>query len=87
MGAILHPGGPAHAPLSGRSAWTSNDLAMESGDDLEFVLAVSGDEKLLRRLNELDTAETCSTSGKGTDAKWQVDRSQVGELLTLFAGV
>ncbi|KAK0472525.1 alpha,alpha-trehalose-phosphate synthase [Armillaria novae-zelandiae] len=87
VGAILHPGGPAHAPLSGRSAWTSNDLAMESGDDLEFVFAVSGDEKLLRRLNELDTAETCSTSGKGTDAKWQVDRSQVGELLKLFAGV
>ncbi|KAK0492831.1 alpha,alpha-trehalose-phosphate synthase [Armillaria luteobubalina] len=86
VGAILHPGGPAHAPLSGRSAWTSNDLAMESGDDLEFVLAVSGDEKLLRRLNELDTAETCSTSGKGTDAKWQVDRCQVGELLKLFAG-
>ncbi|KAK0200593.1 glycosyltransferase family 20 protein [Desarmillaria ectypa] len=87
VGAILHPGGPAHAPLSGRSAWTSNDLAMASGDDLEFVLAVSGDEKLLRRLNELDTAETCSTSGKGTDAKWRVDRCQAGELLTIFASV
>ncbi|KAG7443758.1 uncharacterized protein BT62DRAFT_953038 [Guyanagaster necrorhizus] len=87
VGAILHPGGPAQAPLSGRSAWTSNDLAMASGDDLECVLAVSGDEKLLRRLNELDTAETCSTSGKGTDAKWRMDRAQVGELLTVFARV
>jgi trehalose 6-phosphate synthase complex regulatory subunit len=50
------------------------------GDDMEssrFVLAISGDEKLLRRLNELDGAETCSTSGRGTDAKWRVDA--VGE--------
>ncbi|KAK0492694.1 hypothetical protein EDD18DRAFT_1357531 [Armillaria luteobubalina] len=65
VGAILHPGGPAHAPLSGRSAWMSNDLAMESGDNLAFVLAVSGDEKLLCRLNELDTAQT--TCGANMD--------------------
>ena len=40
------------------------------GHDLDSVLAVSGDEKLLRRLNEIDAVETCSTRGKGTDAQW-----------------
>ncbi|KAK0184255.1 hypothetical protein F5146DRAFT_1006751 [Armillaria mellea] len=50
VGTILHPAGPAHAPLSGWSAWT-NDLVMESGDDLKFVLAISGDEKPLCRMS------------------------------------
>ncbi|KAF8903066.1 alpha,alpha-trehalose-phosphate synthase [Mucidula mucida] len=80
VGAILHPGGPGNAPLTGRADF-------DSGDEWEFVLAVSSDEKLLRRLNELDSAETCSTSGKGTDAKWRVEKWQSVDLLKAFAGM
>ena len=43
------------------------------GEELDFLLAISGDEKLLRRLNDFDCAETCSTSGRGTDAKWKLE--------------
>lgn len=57
------------------------------GGDLDFVLAVSSDEKLLRRLNEFDNAETCSTSGEGTDAKWQLDATEALNTLWQFANV
>jgi hypothetical protein len=89
VGAILHPGGPARSPLSGRAAWMSPDAAGEvsGGDDLDFLLAVSGDEKLLRRLNEFDGSETCSTGGKGTDAKWRIEPGNVGDALRVLAGV
>ncbi|KAG6871722.1 hypothetical protein C0995_000805 [Termitomyces sp. Mi166 len=77
VGAILHPGGPARSPLS--RAWMSPDVfdaeaqsGGAGGGDVDFILAVSGDEKLLRRLNEVDGAETCSTSGRGTDARWRI---------------
>ncbi|PPQ70001.1 hypothetical protein CVT24_003776 [Panaeolus cyanescens] len=56
-------------------------------DDLEFLLAISSDEKLLGRLNELDGAETVSTSGKGTDAKWRLRNEDVGGVLKGFVGV
>ncbi|RDB18114.1 putative alpha,alpha-trehalose-phosphate synthase [UDP-forming] subunit [Hypsizygus marmoreus] len=85
VGAILHPGGPAHSPLS--RSWMSPDI-LESGSsagegggrggELDFILAVSGDEKLLRRLNEWEGAETCSTSGRGTDARWKLGGEGVG---------
>jgi hypothetical protein len=59
------------------------------GNDFDFVLAVSGDEKLLRRLNELDGAETCYTKGQkgkgGTDARWKLDRGEAVRVLWLFA--
>ncbi|KAA1466828.1 alpha-trehalose-phosphate synthase [Dentipellis sp. KUC8613] len=90
VGAILHPGGPAHSPLAGRAAWVAPDsLETESVHDADFVLAVGADEKLLRRLNELDNAETCSTSvdGRGTDAKWRVAQGEVGKVLRAFADV
>ena len=57
------------------------------GDETRGVFAVSGDEKLLRRLNELDNAETVSTSRKGTDAKWKLDPREVLSVLSQFAGV
>lgn len=41
-------------------------------DETDFLLAISSDERLLRRLNE-DDAETVSTSGKGTDARWRIE--------------
>ncbi|EGO28773.1 glycosyltransferase family 20 protein [Serpula lacrymans var. lacrymans S7.9] len=89
VGAILHPGGPAHSPLSGRSVWMSHDPTEGDGvhDELDFVFAVGGDEKLLRRLNDLDNAETCSTSRKGTGAKWKLEPKDAIEVLSRFANV
>jgi hypothetical protein len=54
-------------------------------DDVGFVLAVGSDEKLLRRLNDLDHAETCSTSNKGTDARWKLESEEVCKTLWFFA--
>jgi trehalose 6-phosphate synthase/phosphatase len=54
-------------------------------DDLGFMLAIGSDEKLLRRLNDLDNAETCSTSNKGTDAKWKLEPKEVAKVLWTFA--
>ncbi|KAI0752115.1 glycosyltransferase family 20-domain-containing protein [Fomes fomentarius] len=84
VGAVLHPGGPAHSPYA-RSAWISPDvIESENTTEFDFVLAVGKDEKLMRRLNELDNAETCSTSGKGTDAKWKLEPEQVVPSLRRF---
>ncbi|THH21691.1 hypothetical protein EUX98_g8296 [Antrodiella citrinella] len=83
VGAILHPGGPAHVPIvrgttgptspiraSGgpgiSSSWLSSETAdatYEPSITADFVLAIGKDEKLLRRLNELDNAETVFTGG------------------------
>lgn len=66
--------------------------AMGSGDssggaqETDFLLAVSSDEKLLRRLNEFDGAETASTSGKGTDAKWRLESEDVVGVLRALVG-
>lgn len=97
VGAILHPGGPAQSPRSGLSASWSGMMSGRGGggeedvdghgDETRGVFAVSGDEKLLRRLNELDNAETVSTSRKGTDAKWKLDPREVVSVLSQFAGV
>lgn len=57
------------------------------GDETRGVFAVSGDEKLLTRLNELDNAETVSTSRKGTDAKWKLDPQDVVSVLSQLAKV
>lgn len=84
VGAILHPGGPAHSPRS--SSMPDLDVPVNGGGgEAGFVFAVGSDEKLLRRLNELDNAETVSTSGKGTDAKWKLDAGDVGDVMRLFA--
>lgn len=48
-----------------------------SEDEIDFLLAISSDEKLLTRLNEIDGAETVSTSGKGTDGKWRLEGEEV----------
>ena len=83
VGAVLHPGGPTPAP-----AWLANAEPGESenASEFDFVLAVGKDEKLMRRLNELDGAETCSTRAhKGTDAKWSLNVDQVVPTLWRFA--
>ncbi|KAF8332454.1 glycosyltransferase family 20 protein [Amanita rubescens] len=90
VGAILHPGGPARSPLSGtRGPWLSSDFdeVTNVGEDLDLLVAISSDEKLLRRLNEFDRSETCSTSGRRTDAKWKLDPSEAKNVLELFIRV
>jgi len=89
VGSILHPGGPARSPI-GRSNWLSAENTDSDGPhDVDFMLVIGSDEKLLRRLNEVDNAETCSTSapGKGTDAKWRIEMSEVIDVLWQFANV
>ncbi|KAJ7785811.1 alpha,alpha-trehalose-phosphate synthase [Mycena metata] len=87
VGAILHPGGPAQTSLN-RGGWMSPDTEDSvAHGDLDLILAVSGDEKLIRRLNEFDSAETVATGGKGTDARWKLDAGKVLEALGVFAGV
>ena len=55
--------------------------------EVDFLLAISSDEKLLRRLNEFEGSETVSTSGKGTDAKWRLESEAAVDVLKGFAGV
>ncbi|OCH91316.1 hypothetical protein OBBRIDRAFT_873262 [Obba rivulosa] len=85
VGAILHPGGPAHS-LVAQAPWIAPESTeMENATDFDFVLAIGKDEKLMRRLNELDNAETVSTGTKGTDAKWKLDAKDVLPALWRFA--
>ncbi|KZS89294.1 hypothetical protein SISNIDRAFT_431860 [Sistotremastrum niveocremeum HHB9708] len=86
VGAILHPGGPVQTATSRPSAWAEDIAEGVDVNEIDFVLAVSGDEKLLRRLNDLDHAETCSTRGKGSDAKWRLEPKDVVSTLLEFAG-
>jgi trehalose 6-phosphate synthase complex regulatory subunit len=89
VGSILHPGGPARSPIA-RSNWYSTDGTESDGPhDVDFLLAIGTDEKLLRRLNEIDNAETCSTSpvDKGTDAKWRIQMREVMDVLWQLANV
>ena len=55
-----------------------------SDDDVEFVLAIGSDEKLIRCLNEMEGAETCSVSGRGSDARWKIDLDDVVRVLMGF---
>lgn len=53
----------------------------------DFILTISGDEPLIRRMNQLPQAgavvETCSTSGKGSDAHWRLDPKEEGVVKVL----
>jgi trehalose 6-phosphate synthase/phosphatase len=46
-------------------------------NEVDFVLVISSDEPLLRRMNEIEGADaecvTVSTSERGTDARWKLD--------------
>ncbi|KAH9476749.1 Putative alpha,alpha-trehalose-phosphate synthase [UDP-forming] 106 kDa subunit [Psilocybe cubensis] len=77
---------PSTSSLHGSSSSGSGDGA-GGGVDVDMLLAVSSDEKLLRRLNEFEGAETVSTSGKGTDAKWRLESEESGRVLGSFVGV
>lgn len=100
VGAIMHPGGPACSPRGGGTGVGDSEYDGQLGtvgrggvrrvtstDESTLVLAIGGDEKLLRRLNELDNVETMSTSRKGTDAKWKLDPREVLSVLETLAGV
>ncbi|KAH8101288.1 glycosyltransferase family 20-domain-containing protein [Cristinia sonorae] len=94
VGAILHPGGPAHVPaLRGSSAasplrasfssWLVADNTDQSSSlSVDFVLAIGKDEKLMRRLNELDNAETVFT-GEAV----RVNGVQVGNAIAETEGI
>jgi hypothetical protein len=87
VGAILQPGGPSGvASYAFGSGGADNivDVVHHSGE-IDFVMAIGGDQKLLRRLNELDNAETVTTSRKGSDAKWRLKRDEVLSTLATFA--
>ena len=56
-------------------------------EDVDFLLAVSSDEILLRRLNEFNGSETVSTSGKGTDAMWKLESEEAVKALGMFMGI
>ena len=88
IGAILHPGGPGR--VSGgltAASFTLEASDFDSPNGVDFILAIGTDEKLLRRLNEFDNAETCSTASpnKGTDAKWRLQFEEVRGVLTQLA--
>ncbi|KAI6013248.1 glycosyltransferase family 20 protein [Pisolithus marmoratus] len=71
---------------AGRTSGTTGGRVSSAGEST-LVLGIGGDEKLLRRLNELDDAETVSTSRRGTDAKWKLDPREVLGVLGTLAQV
>ncbi|KAJ3985852.1 glycosyltransferase family 20-domain-containing protein [Lentinula detonsa] len=93
VGAILHPEGPAQSPFAGARPWmaiTESEIvpsSAQTGEKWDCILGLGSDENLLRRLAELDIAETCSTSGKGTDANWKIERAGVVPFLENLASV
>ena len=99
VGAILQPGG-VRAPTSTSTSTSSSTVPGQSGSALadalinpnanagdspfDFILAVGGDNRLIRRINDLPNSETCSTNLKNSDATWRlVDGSVIGALLKI----
>lgn len=75
---------PSVGSSAGRMGGGSTSGRVSSANESTLVLGIGADEKLLRRLNELDDAETVSTSRRGTDARWKLDpREVLGVLETL----
>lgn len=69
------------------ASFTLEASDFDSPNGVDFILAMGTDEKLMRRLNEFDNAETCSTAppNKGTDAKWRMNYEEVMGVLTTLA--
>jgi hypothetical protein len=84
--------GSGDGGYGGYGSFSAGGIGTGSGesvipDEIDFLLAISSDEKLLTRLNEVEGAETVSTSGKGTDAKWRVESEEaLGVLRALGRG-
>jgi hypothetical protein len=88
VAAILQPGGPIRSPPKGRFPWLHVDVFDTdylTNQGVDFLLAFGNDEKLVRQLKELNNAETCSVSGRGTDAKWKIDPEDATKALWHFA--
>ena len=66
---------PPSSP-SPQASWTE-DVVEHETNEFEMVLTMTEDEHLIRRINRLQGAETCSTSGKGSDAMWRLDGADV----------
>jgi len=86
VGAILQPGGPSTMSSYSFTSGGADNIVdvVHDSSEIDFVMAIGGDQKLLRRLNELDNAETVTTSRKGSDAKWRLKKDQVLSTLAAF---
>ncbi len=84
--------GSGDGGYGGFGSFSAGGIGTGSGEnviphEIDFLLAISSDEKLLTRLNEVEGAETVSTGGKGTDAKWRVESEEaLGVLRALGRG-
>lgn len=90
FGGGLSPSGRGDSAGFGSGAYGGGGYGSGGGEGVEesdFFLAISSDERLLRRLNENDGAETVSTSGKATDARWRMNYEEVRGVLGALAGV
>ncbi|KXN83190.1 hypothetical protein AN958_01704 [Leucoagaricus sp. SymC.cos] len=67
----------AASPTISISATASRASQRGLASEVDFVLVISSDEPLLRRMNEIEGADaecvTVSTSKRGTDARWKLD--------------
>jgi trehalose 6-phosphate synthase/phosphatase len=83
----LHAGASASGAGDYISGGSSGLMGGDGGvEETDFMLAISSDERLLRRLNENDGAETVSTSGKATDARWRIGYDDVRSVLGALTG-
>lgn len=66
-------------PLSTNHSATKAGTGAGGEQDNEFgiILAFTSDEPLIRRLNGLEEAQTCTTSEKGSDAMWRLPAREV----------
>lgn len=75
------PAGTSHSgtlpPLTTNGTTTGTSGKVGGSSDFELILALTGDEPLIRRLNGLEEAQTCTTSGKGSDAMWRLPATDV----------
>jgi hypothetical protein len=95
VGTILSPGGPSAPSLSTTNSGeivsllspVSAPLSVITGPREGFgaILYIGADEHLIRRLNELPSAETCATGGKATFAQWRADTTEIGEVLAALS--
>lgn len=69
------PNSPTSPPMS--PTFTRVGEARGLANEVDFVLVISSDEPLLRRMNEIEGADaecvTVSTGKRGTDARWRLD--------------
>ena len=78
VGAILQPGGPLRTQLTARAAaaWLSSEaMEADNATDFDFVLGVGKDERLMRRLNELERSTYIAS---GSLFVWEESDDEMG---------